>query len=164
MFIFTAKIRRKQLLLLAAAVAVLAAVLVFAAGLFTGKPAWAGLGGDSTRGKSNEDRIAYLESYGWVVRPEPIHSEELLIPEEFDDTYRNYLELQTGQGFDLSKYRGKTVVRYSYQILNYPTGEEDAQAGLLVYKNRIIGGEVLSPRLDGFLHGLEMPETEPLNT
>ena len=46
---------------------------------------------------------------------------------------------------------------YTYEITNYPTGETGILANLLIYKNTVIGGEVLSPQLDGFLHGLAMP-------
>ena len=55
--------------------------------------------------------------------------EELILPEEFDETYTQYLELQAGQGFDLEAYRGKRVKRYTYEITNYPTGEQGIQAG-----------------------------------
>ena len=65
--------------------------------------------------------------------------------------------LQADQGFDLTAYCGKRVKRYAYEITNYPTGEQGVQAGLLIYKNTVIGGDVLSPSLDGFLHGLAMP-------
>ena len=107
--------------------------------------------------KSNEDRVAYLQSYGWEVSAEPLATEELLIPKEMDASYDDYLALQSGQGFDLSKYAGKRVKRYTYEITNYPTGETGILANLLIYKNTVIGGEVLSPQLDGFLHGLAMP-------
>ena len=86
-----------------------------------------------------------------------VATEELLIPKEMDASYDDYLALQSGQGFDLSKYAGKRVKRYTYEITNYPTGETGILANLLIYKNTVIGGEVLSPQLDGFLHGLAMP-------
>lgn len=73
--------------------------------------------------RTNEDRIAYLESYGWSVSSDPIAVEELIIPEQFDETYSQYLELQASQGFDLTDYCGKRVKRYTYEITNYPTGE-----------------------------------------
>ena len=107
--------------------------------------------------KSNEDRIEYLSSYGWQVSSEPLASQELLIPTEMDDTYDEYLALQKEQGFDLEKYAGKRVKRYTYEITNYPSGEQGVQANLILYKNTVIGGEVLSSQLDGFLHGLSMP-------
>ena len=107
--------------------------------------------------RSNEDRIAYLTSYGWDISPEPIATQELLIPTEMDESYQEYLTLQTQQGFELEQYAGKRVKRYTYEVYNYPSGETGVQANLLVYRNTVIGGEILSPRLDGFLHGLAMP-------
>ena len=107
--------------------------------------------------KSNQDRVDYLSAYGLEVSQEPVATQELLIPQEMDDSYTEYLALQNGQGFDLQKYAGKRVKRYTYEIFNYPTGETGVQANLLICKNTVVGGEVLSPRLDGFLHGLAMP-------
>ena len=112
----------------------------------------------SPRGvKSNQDRIDYLSAYGWQVGGEPLSTQELLIPKEMDGSYHEYLALQAEQGFDLEKYAGKRVKRYTYEVLNYPTGEAGGQANLLICKNTVVGGEVLSPQLDGFLHGLAMP-------
>ena len=107
--------------------------------------------------RSNEDRISYLGAYGWEVSPEPIAVQELLIPSEMDESYQEYLELQKSQGFELEKYAGKRVKRYTYEVYNYPSGEGGIQANLLQYRNTVVGGEILSPRLDGFLHGLAMP-------
>ena len=107
--------------------------------------------------KDNDDRIAYLQSYGWQVSEDPITVEELLIPEVLDETYSQYLDLQLSQGFDLTAYSGERVKRYTYTVTNYPTGESDVQAGLLIYKNTVIAGDVLSPQLGGFIHGLAYP-------
>lgn len=107
--------------------------------------------------KSNQDRVDYLSAYGWQVSSDPIATQELLIPEEMDESYDEYLALQADQGFDLKKYAGKRVKRYTYEVLNYPSGETGVQANLLICKNTVVGGEILSPRLDGFLHGLAMP-------
>lgn len=101
--------------------------------------------------------MEYLEAYGWEVNSEPLATQELLIPEEMDESYDEYLALQSEQGFDLKQYAGKRVKRYTYEITNYPTGEQGVQANVLIYQNTVIGGEVLSPQMDGFLHGLTMP-------
>ena len=157
MFIITAKVRKGRIVAVAAAAAVVCGVLVAAAGLLGGRGA-AASGLPSPKGvKSNEDRVAYLEGYGWQVLEEPLATEELLIPEEMDESYDDYLSLQASQGFDLTDYCGKRVKRYTYEITNYPTGESGIQAGLLVYKSTVIGGDVLSAQLGGFIHGLEMP-------
>ena len=160
MFIFTAKVKRGKVALGVLGVAVVCAAAVAVTGLLGNRTAAASANLPSPKGvKTAEDRVAYLEGYGWLVDPEPIAVEELLIPQEFDETYQDYLALQSSQGFDLSKYCGKRVKRYAYEIKNYPTGETGVQAGILVYKNTVIGGEVLSSQLNGFIHGLIMPET-----
>ena len=159
MFIFTAKVKRGTITLGLLGVAVVCAAAVLVTGLLSGRSAAASASLPSPRGvRTAEDRVAYLEGCGWLVDPNPIAVEELLIPEEFDETYQEYLTLQSDQGFDLTKYRGKRVKRYAYEIKNYPTGETGVQAGLLIYKNTVIGGEVLSSRLNGFIHGLMPPE------
>lgn len=158
MLIVTAKVPRRKLAVSVAAAAFLCcAALVLTLTSPAARQASATAGPDPRGVKSNEDRIEYLESYGWQVSPEPVASEELLIPETMDDSYTDYLALQAEQGFTLEKYAGKRVKRYSYEITNYPTGEQGILADLLIYKNTVIGGEVLSPQPDGFLHGLPMP-------
>lgn len=107
--------------------------------------------------RTNQDRVAYLSAYGWEVKEEPLATQELIIPDELDDSYLDYLALQQEQGFDLERYAGKRVKRYTYEITNYPSGEMGVQANLLLYRTTVVGGEVLSPQLDGFLHGLAMP-------
>lgn len=107
--------------------------------------------------KSNEDRIAYLERYGWLVGKEPASVEEVLIPETFDSSYDDYLALQDSQGFDLREYAGKTVKRYTYAISNYPGLQEGIWASLLVYKKTVVGGEIYSCEGDGFTQGLAYP-------
>ena len=157
MFIITAKVRKGRIVAVAAAAAVVCGVLVAAAGLLGGRGAAASAAVSPKGVRTNEDRIAYLESYGWSVSSEPIATQEMLIPKEMDESYNEYLALQSGQGFDLEKYAGKRAKRYTYEITNYPTGESGIQAGLLVYKSTVIGGDVLSAQLGGFIHGLEMP-------
>lgn len=159
MFIITAKLRPGRIILGAVAIVLVICAVVMISGLADIPGVQAASTSVSPKGiKTNEDRIAYLESYGWTVVPEAIAVEELLIPENFDETYDEYLALQAEQGFDLSAYTGKRVKRYAYEITNYPTGETGVQAGLLIYKNTVIGGEVLSSKLNGFIHGLSMPQ------
>ena len=158
MLIVTAKVPRRKL---AFSVALAALLCCCALALNLSSGAVREVGGsaapDPKGVKSNQDRVDYLASYGWEVVQEPLATQELIIPEEMDESYDEYLALQGEQGFDLAKYAGKRVKRYTYEITNYPTGEVGVQVNLLIYKNTVIGGEVLSPQLDGFLHGLAMP-------
>ena len=161
MFIVTARIPKKKIV--AAGAGLLCCCVALVAGLFcTGRVTAASADAVPRRVKSNEERVAYLENLGWAVKEEAIAIEELLIPETFDASYDEYLSLQAAQGFDLTAYCGKRVKRYSYEVTNHPSGETGVQAALLIYKNTIIGGEVLSPKPDGFLHGLDMPSGETI--
>lgn len=157
MFIVTARIPKRRLL------AVGAAVLCCAVAVLTGIICAHGMSAVSASSpvsgevkglRGNDDRVAYLKGLGWEVSEQPIATEELLVPEAFDESYDDYLALQTGQGFDLSAYCGKRIRRYTYEVLNHPSGETGVQAALLIYKSRLVGGEVLSARPDGFIHGL----------
>lgn len=158
MLIFTARVTRTRLIAALAALVLVCGAAITAASLNNSSQSIGTAAAAAPKKVStNEDRIAYLESYGWQVVAEPVAVEELLIPDEFDDTYAEYLALQQSQGFDLTRYCGKRVKRFTYEITNYPTGESGVQASLLIYKNQVVGGEVLSARLDGFIHTLEMP-------
>ena len=66
--------------------------------------------------KTNEDRIAFLAQFGWEVEETPIEEAEVTIPEEFDKVFTGYNELQKKQGLDLSKYKRKKLMRYTYKI------------------------------------------------
>ena len=148
MFFFTAKLSRKRLVLLI----VLAGAVVFALVYLL-----AGAGDAVTAsGKiaTNDERVGFLESYGWRVDPAPIEFSEVTIPEVFDEVYKNYNDLQQKNGFDLSKYRGRRVMQYTYRLIGYP-GEADGNvvAHILVYRQKVIGGDICTLRLDGFMHG-----------
>ncbi len=159
MLIVTARLPRRKLAFSVAAAALLCcAALVLNLGDGVAQAASAPALPSPKGVKTNEDRVAFLEGYGWQVKEEPLATEELLIPEEMDESYDDYLALQAGQGFDLERYAGKRVKRYTYEITNYPTGETGVQANLMISHNTVIGGEVLSPQMDGFLHGLARPD------
>ena len=158
MLIFTARVRKGPIIAVAAAAALVCLALLAGPSFLPGREAAASAALDPTGVRTNEDRVAYLEGCGWVVGGQPVSVEELVIPEELDDSYSQYLELQASQGFDLTGYQGKRVKRYTYQVANYPSGDGEVLANLLIHKNTVIGGEVLSAQPGGFIHGLERPE------
>ena len=101
--------------------------------------------------KSESDVKSFISSFGWEVKEgEPV-TEEVTIPDEFDRVFVNYNEIQKRQGLDLSKYRRKTVTRYKYEITNYKDYEGTVLANVIVYRNRVIGGDICSAEPDGFV-------------
>lgn len=107
----------------------------------------------STEGATADQRIAFLEQFGWEVEAEPLEVREIHIPEEFDDVYTRYNELQKSQGLDLLPYAGKTCRQWIYRVLNYPKSGEEVRAILLVYDGLVIGGDISSVKLNGFMTG-----------
>ena len=105
--------------------------------------------------KTNEDRVRFLEQFGWKVNPVAVEEVEVEIPEKFDKIFVGYNEIQKRQGLDLSKYRGKEVMRYTYEITNYSNTSERVYANVIVYRNNVIGGDVCSANVGGFIHGFE---------
>ncbi len=99
--------------------------------------------------------LAFISTFGWEVDEEPDEVREIVIPAEFDEVYTNYNTIQTEQGYDLQKYAGERVKRWTYTVKNYPgyVEEECIKINVLVYEDKVIGGDVCSVRLDGFMHG-----------
>ena len=108
--------------------------------------------------ENNEDRVAYLESLGWEVDPEPVESQEVRIPDELPEVLVRYNELQKSQGFDLTEYAGKTVERYVYEVTNYPDTTDSYFATILIWKDAVIGGDVSAAAQNGVMQGLNYPK------
>lgn len=107
----------------------------------------------------------FLSSFGWETPEEPVEIRTVAIPAAFNATYLRYNEIQLENGFDLREYQGKTVVKYVFQVLNYPglKNDDSIYATCLVYHGNIIGGDVCSVKIDGFMHGFQREQTNEQN-
>ena len=108
--------------------------------------------------RTNEDRIAFIGQFGYTVEPQPLESCEMTLPEEFDRVLAGYNEIQKQQGLDLSRYRKKTVTRYTYTVTNYEGYEGTVYINLLQHRNRIVGCDICSADPAGFVDGLFLKE------
>ena len=152
MMVMTAKVDMKKILLILAAVAALILSVVLLSGERSAAQTAAPAPG------SNDARVKFLTDYGWDVTASPKESSQVKIPQETTEVFDRYNALQKGQGYDLSKFAGKTVMRYVYQINNYPGAKGPVYATLLVHKNQIIGGDVTDTAAGGHIRGFKMPE------
>lgn len=105
--------------------------------------------------KSNEDRISFLSQFGWEVDAESLEEEQVTVPEEFNKVYAGYNEIQKAQGLDLEKYKQKEITRYTYTVTNYPGYTGKVYANILVYRDTVIGGDISSADIEGFVHGFQ---------
>lgn len=106
--------------------------------------------------KTNEDRISFLSQFGWEVEAEACEEAQITIPAEFDKVFIAYNELQKQQGLDLGKYKKKKMVRYTYVVTNYPDYDGKVYANIIIYRNRVVGGDICSADTNGFLHGFTL--------
>lgn len=99
--------------------------------------------------------LSFVSQFGWEVSEEPDEVREIIIPAEFDDVYDNYNSIQIKQGYNLEKYAGERVKRWTFTVTNYPGYEDEdfIKINILVCDGEVIGGDVCSVKLDGFMHG-----------
>ena len=108
--------------------------------------------------------MKFLTDMGWDVVNSPTESSQVRIPEENSPVYERYNALQKSQGYDLSQFAGKKVMRYVYKINNFPGATEPVYATLLVYKNRIIGGDITDTGAGGVVQGFQKVAKNPVET
>jgi len=150
MMVMTAKVDLKKIVIgLLAAVGVIVALILLLGG-----------GDESTATaapavSNNDARVQFLKGFGWDVSASPTESGQVKIPQEQTPVYERYNALQKSQGYDLSQYAGKTVMRYVYKVNNFPGATEPVYATLLVYKNQIIGGDITDTSAKGTIQGFK---------
>ena len=110
-------------------------------------------GGKNEIGEGEAAVKEFIESFGWEVSQKPVEIKEIFIPKSFDAVYDRYNEeIQLPGGYDLRRYAGQKAVLYCYEVLNYPS-DDAVFANVLVCDGTVIGGDICSSRLDGFMHG-----------
>ena len=149
MMVMTAKVDIKKIIAALAAVAGVIIVLVMLLG-----------GGNSAEPTaapsiaSNDGRVQFLKSLGWEVDTSPTESGQVRIPQEQNEIFSRYNDMQKSAGYDLSQYAGKTVMRYVYKVTNFPGATEPVYATLLVHKDQIIGGDITNTAAKGTMQPL----------
>lgn len=155
MMVMTARVDKKKIVMVLAAAAVLVAALIM---LFGGSGDTAPTAALSPAG--NDGRVEFLKSFGWEVAASPVESGQVRIPQEGNEVFDRYNALQKSQGYDLTPYAGKAVMRYVYKLKNYPGATEPVYATLLVQGDRVIGGDVTNTAAKGVIQGFQMPAGE----
>ena len=148
MMFMTAKLDPKKIAIALGAVAIGILALIL---LFGGNSSTATAAPDLS---SNSARVEYLKGLGWEVNASPTESGQVRIPTKTTEVYDRYNELQKTQGFDLTPFAGKTVMRYVYKVTNYPNSTSPVYATLLIYKNQVIGGDITDTAPNGAIQGL----------
>ena len=88
------------------------------------------------------DRRDFLAAVGYRATGDAKSTVEYTLPSTLDAVLLGYNELQKEQGFDLAKYTGKTLTRYTYEIENYEGHEGKVYANLITYRDRIVAADL----------------------
>ena len=152
MFVMTARVNKKKIVGILAAAAALIALLIM---LFSGGETAAPTAAPSVA--TNDGRVQFLKDFGWDVAASPVESGQVKIPTASTEVFDRYNTLQKSQGYDLSQYAGKTVMRYVYKINNFPGATDPVHATLLIYKDQVIGGDITNTSPKGTVQGFKMP-------
>ena len=156
MFVMTAKVDKKKIAIILACIVVAVALLMILLGGGKKEPAATGV----ISVASNDDRVNFLSGFGWEVTSSPVESSQVRIPEQSSEVFERYNTLQKSQGYDLSAYEGQTVMRYVYQVNNYPGATEPVYATVLISKNQVIGGDITDTAAKGVIRGFKMPKAD----
>lgn len=105
--------------------------------------------------KDVNDMNEFIASLGWTVEKNPIEIVDVVIPNEFNNVYLKYNAIQKEQKLNLEKYKGKTAKRYTYVVTNYPDTTQTVYLNLIIYKNKVIAGDVCSADVNGFIQGIK---------
>ena len=154
MMVMTAKVDLKKIALILGGIVVLILLLLT---LFGGGESSAPTAATPVSG--NDARVKFLTDFGWDVASNPVESGQVRVPEQASPVYDRYNALQKEQGYDLTAYAGKNVMRYVYKVNNYPGATEPVYATLLVYKNQVIGGDITDTSANGMIQGLKKSTT-----
>lgn len=103
-----------------------------------------------TAGRPSGSYVSQIERLGWQTDEDTVEVADIVIPEIWDSTMKEYNDLQKKAGYDLTKYKGKTAKLYSYAVLNYD-GYNNVKIDLIIYDTKIIGGDICTPAIDGFM-------------
>lgn len=108
-------------------------------------------GNKTENAKTNAERLTFIKNSGHTVLSDEPTVKAVSIPEVFNDVYENYNALQRSVGYDLSLYKGCEVTLYTYKINPPKSYTDECVINMIVYNDRVIGGDVSSTALGGFM-------------
>ena len=102
--------------------------------------------------ETNKSNLKFISEYKWEVDEKPVDIIHITIPSEFDPVFSAYSKILSRDGFDLSAYRGKRAVRYSYNVTNHRESANGLiRINIIICDDKIIAADISSIASDGFI-------------
>lgn len=97
-----------------------------------------------TRLSTTKEMIDYIAEKGFTADIQTAQVTEVQIPKKFDDNFVGFNEkIQQTDGLNLEKYKGDKVNKWTFDIIDYPNGDMEASAVLLIKKEKLVGAYIL---------------------
>lgn len=109
---------------------------------------------------TQESRMAFITEMGWETEPDSEEERDVKIPSCDEGAMAEYNALMKRGGYDLTPFEGKTVKQYTYKITNYSGYAQTVYLTLYVDRGEVIGGDIHSAALNGFMHELRARDPE----
>ena len=144
MFVITVS-RKKMVKIATLALCVLAAgaTAIGVKGYFT-KDSTTALTSKSIKLSTTQEMIDYIASKGFTADIQTAQITEVEIPKKFDDNFNGFNDkIKQTDGLSLDKHKGDKVNKWTFTILDYNEGKDDAAAVLLIKKEKLVGAYIL---------------------
>ena len=104
--------------------------------------------------ESAQDIQTWFTGYGLEVDGASITADKVKIPRKWDDSFSAFNGVVQQSGMDLTRYKGKTVEKWSALLPAASSGETSRYGVLLVYKKKAVGAYLLE-RPSGAVAGMQ---------
>ena len=133
------------------------ALVVFSAMLgryISGRSVAAAAAASGNHIESAQDIQTWFTGYGLDVDGATITADKVKIPRKWDDSFSAFNGVVQQSGMDLTRYKGKTVEKWTALIPAASKGESSSYGVLLVHKKKAIGAYLLE-KPSGIVTGLK---------
>lgn len=138
------------------------ALVVFSAMLgryISGRSVMAAAAASGNKIESAQDIQTWFTGYGLDVDAATIAADKVKIPRRWDDSFSAFNGVVQQSGMDLTRYKGKTVEKWSALLPAASNGETSRYGVLLVYKKKAVGAYLLE-KPSGTVLGLQDAQNE----
>ena len=108
--------------------------------------------------ESAQDIQTWFTGYGLDVDGASITADKVKIPRKWDDSFSAFNGVVQQSGMDLTRYKGKTVEKWTALIPAASRGDVSSYGVLLVYKKKAVGAYLLE-KPSGTVTGLKDAQT-----
>ena len=136
-------------------------MVVFSAVLgryISGRSVMAAAAASGNKIESAQDIQTWFTGYGLDVDAATIAADKVKIPRRWDDSFSAFNGVVQQSGMDLTRYKGKTVEKWTALLPAVSKGDTMSYGVLLVYKKKAIGAYLLE-KPSGVVTGLKDAQT-----